>query len=272
MPHGLVQFYSALKMSAKSSTPDLPTRSFSSPAEFEAFLEQAHATAPGLYLKLAKKSSGIPSISGAEAVETALCFGWIDGRANRVDDDWWTVRFTPRRSKSIWSQKNVHSIGRLTEQGRMRPAGLATVEAAKADGRWERAYAGPATIVVPDDLATALTADPAAAAFFAGMNKSDRYAVLWRVQTASPKSRPNRIEVLVQTLAAGKRPGAEAKLVEKSAKSNRVQKTTTTSTTKTKLGKRQGSSSDKLESSRPVQYDHSVQSSQPRREGLRRRP
>ena len=202
-------------MSAKPLPSDLPTHSFSSADELEAFLEREHLTAPGFYLKLAKKASGIPSVSAAEAVETALCFGWIDGRANEYDKDWWLVRYTPRRSKSIWSQKNVNTVGRLLATGRMRPAGLAPVEAAKADGRWERAYAGPATITVPDDFAATLAVEPAAASFFETLNKIDRYSVLWRIQTASPRARDKRIKTLVEMLAEGKRPAALAWSMEK---------------------------------------------------------
>ena len=187
------------------SDDDLPVRSFASAAEFEAWLEAEHATAPGLFVKMAKKSSGIPSITAPEAVEVALCFGWIDGRGNRVDDDWFTVRYTPRRARSVWSQKNVTTVGRLVAEGRMRPAGLAAVEAAQADGRWERAYAGSATITVPDDLAAALAAEPAAAEHFAGLDRTNRYAVLWRVQTAhTPQTRAKRIAALVQMLAEGR--------------------------------------------------------------------
>jgi uncharacterized protein YdeI (YjbR/CyaY-like superfamily) len=186
---------------------DLPVRSFASAAEFEAWLEAEHRTAPGLFLKIAKKSAGVPSVTAAEAVEVALCFGWIDGRANRVDDDWFTVRYTPRRPRSVWSQKNVGTVARLVAEGRMRPAGLAQVEAARADGRWERAYAGPATMTVPDDLAAALAAEPAAAEFFAGLDRTHRYAVLWRVETAhTPQTRAKRIAALVQLLAEGRSP------------------------------------------------------------------
>ncbi|KAL8715788.1 MAG: hypothetical protein Q9220_000455 [cf. Caloplaca sp. 1 TL-2023] len=198
-------------MPGKVLPTDFPIIPFSSVVDFESFLSREHATAPGFHLKLAKKSSGIPSVTAAEAVETALCYGWIDGRANALDDSWWLVRYTPRRPKSIWSKKNVATVGRLIEEGKMRPAGLAAVEAAKADGRWQRAYAGPAGIEVPDDLTTALAASPAAAAFFGSLNKSERYSVLWRIETASPKSRPKRIEVLVQALAEGKKIGAPVK-------------------------------------------------------------
>ena len=135
-------------MSIKPLPSDLPVYSFSTIKDLELFLEPEHSTSSGFYLKLAKKASGIQSVSAAEAVETALCFGWIDGRANGLDQDWWLVRYTPRRAKSNWSQKNVNTVSQLLEQGRMRPAGLAAVETAKADGRWERAYAGPATITV----------------------------------------------------------------------------------------------------------------------------
>lgn len=197
-------------MSNKSPPTDLPIHSFPSANELEAFLEREHKTLAGFHLKFAKKASGIPSVTTAEAVETALCFGWIDGRANALDKDWWLVRYTPRRTKSIWSQKNVKTVGQLLEANRMRPAGLAAVESAKADGRWERAYAGPATITVPDDFAIALSKEPAAATFFETMNKSDRYSVLWRVQTASPKARDNRIKTLVQTLLEGKWPATSA--------------------------------------------------------------
>src|SRR4051794_21379800 len=139
-------------------------------------------------------------------VESLLCFGWIDGRANRLDDHHFTTRVTPRRPKSVWSKKNVDWVARLVEAGRMRPAGLAAVEAAKADGRWDRAYAGPATITVPDDPAAALDAEPAARSFFDQLDSPNRYAVLWRVHTAaSAQTRARRIATLVQMLAEGRR-------------------------------------------------------------------
>ncbi|KAH7378725.1 bacteriocin-protection, YdeI or OmpD-associated-domain-containing protein [Pyrenochaeta sp. MPI-SDFR-AT-0127] len=195
-------------MAPKPPPSDLPTQVFPTSADFETFLKREHNTAPGVYLKMAKKNSGIPSISGAEAVEIALCYGWIDGRANAIDENWWTVRYTPRRAKSIWSQKNVNTVARLVEQGRMHPAGVAAVDAAKADGRWDRAYAGPATIEIPDDLKSALAEEPAADAFWKSLNKSDRFATLHRLQTASDTVRPKRMAAFVQMLAAGQQPGA----------------------------------------------------------------
>jgi uncharacterized protein YdeI (YjbR/CyaY-like superfamily) len=180
-------------------------RTFASAADFDAWLATEHDRAPGVFLKIAKKSAGVPSITAAEAVEVALCHGWIDGRGNRVDDDWFTVRYTPRRPRSVWSKKNVDTVARLVAEGRMRPAGLAAVQAAQLDGRWDRAYAGPATVTVPDDLAAALAAEPAAEAFFAGLDKANRYAVLWRVHTApTPRARAKRIAACVQMLAEGR--------------------------------------------------------------------
>ncbi|KAI4655355.1 hypothetical protein J4E93_000067 [Alternaria ventricosa] len=195
-------------MPPKATPPEFPVQAFPTCTDFETFLEREHATAPGLYVKLAKKNSGIPSITAAEAVEVALCYGWIDGRANACDETWWTVRYTPRRANSMWSQKNVGTVARLIETGRMRPAGLAAVDAAKADGRWDRAYAGSATMVMPEDLKNALAVVPAAEAHWEGMNKSDRYTTLLKVQTGTKAGRPKRIESIVQALATGRRSGS----------------------------------------------------------------
>jgi uncharacterized protein YdeI (YjbR/CyaY-like superfamily) len=185
---------------------DLPVRAFPDQAALEEWLDAEHATAPGLYVKLAKKGAGVPSVTYAELVESALCFGWIDGRSNRLDDDFYLQRITPRRPRSIWSQKNVAAVEALTAAGRMRPAGLAAVAAAQADGRWERAYAGPATATVPEDLAAALAAVPAAQEHFAALDGVNRYAVLHRVATAAtPATRAKRIGALVQMLAEGRR-------------------------------------------------------------------
>ena len=185
---------------------DLPVLAFPDQAAFEAWLEAESATAPGCYVKLAKKGAGVPSLTRDEMVESLLCFGWIDGRSNSVDEHWYLTRVTPRRARSVWSQKNVGIVADLVAAGRMRPAGIAQVEAAQADGRWERAYAGPATITVPDDLAAALAAEPAARAAFDGLDGANRYAVLWRVHTAAtPATRARRIAALVTMLAEGRR-------------------------------------------------------------------
>lgn len=186
---------------------DLPVLAFPDQGALEAWLGEHAATAPGLYVKIAKKASGVPSVNWEQLVEVLLCFGWIDGRANRLDDSFYLQRITPRRPKSVWSLKNVATVERLTAEGRMRPAGLAVVEAARADGRWDRAYAGPATITVPDDLSAALDAVPAARTTFDALTGQDRYAVLHRVHTATTeKTRAKRIAALVETLAAGAAP------------------------------------------------------------------
>jgi uncharacterized protein YdeI (YjbR/CyaY-like superfamily) len=186
---------------------DLPVRAFPDQAALEEWLDAEHATAPGLYVRLAKKGSGVPSVTYAELVESALCFGWIDGRSQRLDETSYLQRITPRRPRSVWSQKNVAAVEALIAAGRMRPAGLAAVEAAQADGRWDRAYAGPATITVPDDLAAALAAEPAAQQAFDGLDGRNRYAVLHRVATAAtPQTRARRIAALVTMLAEGRRP------------------------------------------------------------------
>src|SRR3954447_2273106 len=191
-------------MIAVTTPSDLPVLSFPDQAAFEEWLEENHATSPGIYVKIAKKAAGEPSVTQQQMVESMLCFGWIDGRANRLDDRYFLQRVTPRRPKSPWSQRNVEWVARLLEAGRMRPAGLAAVEAAQADGRWEQAYAGAATITVPDDLAAALAAEPAAQETFDALNRTNRYAVLWRVHTArTPDGRAKRIASLVEMLAKG---------------------------------------------------------------------
>jgi uncharacterized protein YdeI (YjbR/CyaY-like superfamily) len=194
-------------MAAVTLPTDLPVLAFPDQAALEEWLDAEHATAPGLYVRLAKKGSGVPSVTYAELVESALCFGWIDGRSQRLDETSYLQRITPRRPRSIWSQKNVAAVEALIAAGRMRPAGLAAVEAAQADGRWDRAYAGPATITVPDDLAAALAAEPAAQQAFDGLDGRNRYAVLHRVATAAtPQTRARRVAALVTMLAEGRRP------------------------------------------------------------------
>src|SRR4051794_33249425 len=169
---------------------DLPVHRFSDQAAFEAWLDAEHERSPGIYVVIAKKGAPEPTLKQSEMVESLLCFGWIDGRANRLDDHHFTVRVTPRRAKSMWSAKNVDWVQRLIEAGRVRPAGLAAVEAAQADGRWDRAYAGPASITVPDDLAEALAAHPGATEFFEQLDGANRYAVLWRGGTAGAPPAP----------------------------------------------------------------------------------
>lgn len=172
-------------------------------AAWERWLERHHAGSPGVRLVLAKGGVTTPTrLTRAEAVEVALVFGWIDGQTGRRDDSTWTVRCTPRRPGGLWSQRNVDVAERLIAEGRMRPSGLAEVERARADGRWAAAYAGPATIEVPGDLAAALAADPVAAAAFDALSAADRYSVLYRLATARrPETRTTRLERTLGLLA-----------------------------------------------------------------------
>lgn len=190
----------------KKDTPEPQTLFFETTAEWETWLANHYDLQEGVFLKFAKKDSGIPSLTYLPAVEVALCFGWIDGQARRLDDHFYLQKFTPRRPKSIWSQINVGKVEALTAAGRMQPSGLAAVEAAKADGRWQAAYASPTTIVVPADFAAALTKNPAAKEFFDSLNKTDRYAVLWRIETApKPDTRARRIQKLIAMLSESKK-------------------------------------------------------------------
>lgn len=171
---------------------------------FDAWLSARPATCEGIWLKLAKAGSRRSSISKSEAIDVALCHGWIDGRLNPYDDANWLVRFTPRKRGSKWSQINRERVATLSASGRMRPAGLAEVEAAKADGRWEAAYASASTAETPPDLEAALDASPAAAAFFATLKGANRYAILYRVHTAKKaETRAKRITAFVAMLERG---------------------------------------------------------------------
>jgi uncharacterized protein YdeI (YjbR/CyaY-like superfamily) len=171
-------------------------------AAWRDWLERHHGDSDGVWLVTAKK--GVAGVSRDEALEEALCHGWIDGQARSRDDATYLQRYTPRRPRSAWSQRNTKIVERLTAEGRMRPAGLAEVERAKADGRWDAAYAGPATIEVPADLVEALKAEPEAQAMFESLNSRNRYAVLYRIQDAKrPETRRRRIEKYVAMLARG---------------------------------------------------------------------
>ena len=183
---------------------DLTPTLFRSAKAFESWLKKNHAKSDGLWLQIAKKGCEQPSVTYAEAVEIALCWGWIDGPKRSLDGNHYLQRFTPRRARSIWSKVNIGKCAELTNAGRMQPAGQAQIDAAKADGRWAKAYDSARTASVPDDLQAALDAQPAAKAFFATINASNRYAVLWRVQTAvKPETRARRIAQLVDMLARG---------------------------------------------------------------------
>jgi uncharacterized protein YdeI (YjbR/CyaY-like superfamily) len=173
-------------------------------AAWEAWLEGHAALSPGVWLAIPKKGSGRTSPSYAEALDIALCFGWIDGQKASLDSSFFLQRFTPRGPRSTWSERNREHVARLTAEGRMRPAGLAEVERAKADGRWGAAYAGQATAEAPEDLRAALEADPAAAARFAELDRTNRYAILFRIGAVKrAETRARKIEEYVAMLARG---------------------------------------------------------------------
>ncbi len=185
---------------------ELPVLFFADAAAWEAWLEENHASSPGVLLRMAKKSVADPSVRYPEAVEVALCFGWIDGQANSLGPTHWTVRFTPRRPRSLWSLVNRNKVLALMEQGRMRPAGLREVERAQADGRWEAAYTTVRETEVPADLLEALDANPAARKTFESLNKSTRGIVLDHIAAAKrPETRQKRIAQFVERFAAGMR-------------------------------------------------------------------
>jgi uncharacterized protein YdeI (YjbR/CyaY-like superfamily) len=193
---------------AGSSTADrdLPVLPFASRDDLAAWLDANHASAQGVWIKFAKKGSGRPTVTYAEAVELALCYGWIDGQVAKFDDDWYLQRFTPRRARSKWSKINRDKATALIERGEMKPAGLAEVERAKADGRWDAAYDPPSKIGVPDDLRAAFDANPRAAAFFETLDSTNRYAVLYRIHDAKrPETRARRVRQFVEMLARGEK-------------------------------------------------------------------
>ena len=173
-------------------------------AAWEAWLEDHNAESKGVWIKMAKMDAGIESVRYPEVLDSALCFGWIDGRRDALDERYFLQRFTPRRPRSRWSRINRDKAERLIAEGRMRPAGLAEVEQAKADGRWEAAYEGQRSITVPEDLQRELDARPDAKAFFAGLTSQNRYAILYRLQDAKrPETRARRLAQFVAMLEAG---------------------------------------------------------------------
>jgi len=179
----------------------LPILSFASQEDWETWLDEHHRTSKGLWLKIAKKDSRVDSVNYAEALDVALCHGWIDGQKGAFDDTFWLQKFTPRGPRSKWSKINVDKATALIEAGRMKPAGLAEVERARSDGRWEQAYDSQSKAIVPEDLQRELDRNPEAAKFFATLDSANRYAVLYRVQEAKkPETRARRIEKFIGML------------------------------------------------------------------------
>lgn len=181
-----------------------PPLTFKDSREWEAWLEKNGASSSGVWLRLAKKEATQATISYANAVETALCFGWIDSRKKKGDQHFWLQRFTPRGVKSVWSKINREKAETLIRSKRMRPAGLKAVKLAKKDGRWERAYASASNSTIPPDLAQALAANPKAQAFFATLNSQNRYAILYRIQSVKKAdTRIMKISQFVEMLSNG---------------------------------------------------------------------
>lgn len=179
---------------------------FAARVDFETWLSANHEHNPGIWLMIAKKGSTSRSITYAEAIEVALCFGWIDGQKARHNDQHWLQRFTPRTTRSRWSEINREKVEDLTAAGRMRPAGLAEIERAKADGRWDAAYKGQRTAPVPADLQRELDRDPDAAAAFAKLDARNRYSIIWRINDAKrPGTRQRRVASYVDMLRRGER-------------------------------------------------------------------
>ena len=179
----------------------LPIRSFASEAAFEKWLEANHASSPGLWLQFFKKSATRKALMHKGALDVALCYGWIDGQLKKFDDSSYLHKFTPRGAKSVWSKVNRGHVERLKKEGRMRPAGLAAVAAAKKNGRWDGAYDSPSNMEMPADFLKALAKNKKAKAFFDTLDRANRYAIAWRLQTAKkPETRKKRMDAIIAML------------------------------------------------------------------------
>jgi uncharacterized protein YdeI (YjbR/CyaY-like superfamily) len=180
---------------------ELPVLPFANKKKWSAWLAKQHGKSSGVWLQLAKKDSGIPSVTYDEAVDVALCYGWIDGQKKGYDDKYWLQKFTPRGRKSIWSRINTERVERLIASGEMQPAGLKAIEAAKTDGRWEAAYASQKNISMPEDFQAALEKNKKAKTFYSTLKSAERYSILFRIHTAKrPETRAKRIQQFVEML------------------------------------------------------------------------
>ena len=181
-------------------TDNLPIISFESPSQWAEWLAANHAESKGVWLRMFKKGTGIASLNYAEALDEALCYGWIDGQKNKYDDESWLQRFTPRRPRSLWSKINVGHVERLVEAGKMQAAGMKEIEAAKRDGRWQKAYDSHKNMTMPEDFLQELET------FFAALNKTNLYAIAFRLQTAKkPETRAKRMKEILERLAKGEK-------------------------------------------------------------------
>lgn len=195
---------SAKSTKRSSTAADIPIRAFKDAAAWEAWLSRNQTALNGIWMRIAKKASGKKSITYPEALEVALCYGWIDGLKRPESDTHWLQRFTPRRTRSLWSKINREKALALIESGRMKPAGLEEIARAKRNGCWDSAYASPRTATMPPELEQALRGSPRAKAFFETLSRANRYAILWRVQTAKrPETREKRIRTYIGMLEKG---------------------------------------------------------------------
>lgn len=184
----------------------IPTIAFETSETFETWLAAHFDNSNGLWLKIFKKNSGEKTITYAEALDVALCYGWIDGQKQAFDEQAWLQKFCPRREKSIWSKINIGHVERLINEGRMKPAGLKAVEKAKADGRWEKAYDSPSNMTIPEDFLQALSKNKKAEAFFMGLNKTNLFSIGFRLQTAKKQeTREKRMKEIIEMLARGEK-------------------------------------------------------------------
>lgn len=179
---------------------------FNTQKKWRNWLLKNHSKSDGVWLQLYKKDTGVKSINHDITLDEALCFGWIDGQAKKFDDESYLQKFTPRRKKSLWSKRNVDKVEQLIKEGKMHPAGLKEIEAAKADGRWYKAFDSPANIRIPDDFLKELSKKPKALAFFKTLNKTNTFSITWRLQTAKkPETRERRMKAIIGMLEEGKK-------------------------------------------------------------------
>ena len=183
-----------------------PVILFTTQKEFEKWLAKEHDKTPGVWLKFAKKGSGVTSTNYADSLDVALCYGWIDGQSKKFDETFYLQKFTPRGKRSIWSKINKGHVARLIKEKRMQPAGFAAINAAKKDGRWEQAYNSPSSMRMPEDFVNEVQKDKKRLAFFNSLNNTNRYAIAWRLQTAKkPETRERRMNVLLSMLDKGEK-------------------------------------------------------------------
>ena len=185
---------------------DLPVVHFEKAEILDDWLEKNHMNSSGIWLRIFKKNSGILSINYDQALDEALCFGWIDGQVKSYDDKSYIQKFTPRRARSMWSKRNIEHVKRLENEGRMKPSGIKEAEAAKSDGRWDRSYDSPSNMTIPEDFLNELSKDPLSEGFFNNLNKTNKYAIAWRLQTAKKtETRTKRMKAILEMLAKGKK-------------------------------------------------------------------